>query len=121
MCPTLYQIQNNGRCLTAIHPTKNGGQIKMLDCDDDNTNQKWIYNKYDKKINIHNKNCLNTPYPEVVYSWTCMNNNNNNQIWEYKPEISQIKNKKGMCLENNDNIIMKPCNVNNEKQKWNLV
>ena len=47
--------------------------------------------------------------------------NNNNQVWEYKPEISQIKNKKGMCLENNDTPIMKICDVNNEKQKWNLV
>jgi hypothetical protein len=120
VCPTLYQIQNNGRCLTSLNSSKNGGEIKILDCDDNNTNQKWIYNKYDKKINVHKKNCLDTPNPNMVYTWNCMKNNNN-QVWEYKPEISQIKNKKGKCLENNDTPIMKICDVNNEKQKWNLV
>ena len=125
-CPTYYNIYNKDNCIFTNHPSKNGGSVKSIKCDNFNSNQKWIYNKTDNMIHNKYNKCLDTPFrnkPNTkVHMWSC-NSKNLNQKWKYNHESSQIKNNNDYCLESklNNDIIINTCNLDNERQKWNLI
>lgn len=123
-CKTFHNISNNDECLS-YNRERSGEKIYLSECNRTNAYQRWFYDKNNNMMRSYNNEfCLDSPYRNKnntkVHLWSC-NKNNKNQHWNFNPEISQIKNTSGKCLErNNTNLIINTCNPSNEKQKWKL-
>jgi len=101
--------------------------VHMWECNTNNENQMWEYNKKTGLIKHLHGNCLDASERNKnggkIHMWSC-NADNKNQQWQFSSTTGILKIKEGKCFDsdqrnkNGGRVHMWECNSNNINQKW---